>query len=59
MLDKDIMFFNYKNQHQDTWLSVVQTWKLCQMDRLNTINDELKMMDPHLKTRTVFTAAYH
>ena len=58
MFDKDIMFFNYRQTGHNTWSSLLHTWKLCQLDRLNEINIELQAMAPHLKTRTAFTAAY-
>ena len=56
--DKDIMFMNYANTKDNTWTSLTLAWKKCQVDRLNKINAELKAMEPHLKTRTVFTAAH-
>ena len=56
--DKDIMYFNYKNTGDKTWSSLITAWHKCQMDRLDAINLELKAMEPHLKTRTVFSAAH-
>ena len=44
MFDKDIMYYNYHNTGDSTWLSVIQAWKRCEMDRIEEINNELKIM---------------